>query len=78
MGIERDANGAVGVEAKGDLLLIQIDRPEKLNGFTPKMLRELGSAYNALESDSFRCGVLYAAGDSFTAGLDLPKITPLM
>ena len=78
MGIDQDENGTVRVEAKGDLLLIKIDRPKKLNGFTPKMLEELGSAYNTLESDKFRCGVLYANGGSFTAGLDLPKISPLM
>jgi enoyl-CoA hydratase len=78
MDLERDENGTVRVEAKGDLLLIKIDRPKKLNGFTPKMFEELGSAYNTLESDKFRCGVLHANGDSFTAGLDLPKIFPLM
>jgi len=78
MDLERDENGTVRVEEKGDLLLIEIDRPKKLNGFTPKMFEELGSAYNTLESDKFRCGVLHANGDSFTAGLDLPEIFPLI
>lgn len=78
MEMEQDGNGTVRLEAKGDLLLIEIDRPKKLNGFTPKMFRELGSAYTALESDQFRCGVLYANGGSFTAGIDLPQISPLM
>ena len=49
MDLERDENGTVRVEAKGDLLLIEIDRPKKLNGFTPKMFEEIGSAYNTLE-----------------------------
>ena len=29
MDLERDENGTVRVEAKGDLLLIEIDRPKK-------------------------------------------------
>ncbi len=78
MDIERDKNGRVSVEARGELLLIEIDRPEKLNSFTPKMLEELGSAYTRLESGKYRCGVLYANGDSFTSGLDLPKVALLM
>ncbi|MEE2694216.1 MAG: crotonase/enoyl-CoA hydratase family protein [Pseudomonadota bacterium] len=78
MGVQRDENGTVSIEARGELLLIKIDRPKKLNGFTPKMFEELGAAYTSLESRKFRCGVLYANGDSFTAGLDLPKVSPLM
>jgi enoyl-CoA hydratase/carnithine racemase len=43
------------------------------------MFRELGEAYTRLDDDSaLRVGVLCAAGDHFTAGLDLPTIAPLM
>lgn len=75
---DRHADGQVQVEQRGHLLLIGIDRPEKRNGFTPKMFEELAAAYTRLEQEhDLRCGVLYAEGDHFTAGLDMPKIAPL-
>jgi enoyl-CoA hydratase len=76
--MERDPDGQVKVEQRGNLLLIAIDRPEKRNGFTPKVFAELAGAYSMLErTHDLRCGVLYAEGDHFTAGLDMPKIAPL-
>ena len=75
---ERDPDGRIKLEQRGSLLLIGIDRPEKRNGFTPKMFAELAAAYTRLEEDSeLRVGVLYAEGDHFTAGLDMPKCAPL-
>src|SRR5712675_280888 len=74
----KDADGQVNVEQREHLLLIGIDRPEKRNGFTPKIFAELAAAYTRLEkTPDLRCGVLYAEGDHFTAGLDMPKIAPL-
>ena len=71
--------GSIDLEAQGGVLLIGINRPNKRNGFTPKMYRELGEAYTRLDDDpSLRVGVLHAMGDHFTAGLDLPTIAPLM
>lgn len=76
--MDRDPDGQVKVERQGNLLLIGIDRPEKRNGFTPKIFAELAAAYSQLEREhELRCGVLYAEGDHFTAGLDMPKIAPL-
>ena len=75
---DRDPDGQVKTEVRGNVLLIGIDRPEKRNGFTPKMFTELAQAYTRLErTHELRCGVLYAEGDHFTAGLDMPKIAPL-
>jgi len=74
----RDPDGQIELEVRGHVLLIGIDRPEKRNGFTPKMFVELAAAYTRLEqSHELRCGVLHALGDHFTAGLDLPRIAPL-
>lgn len=71
--------GTITTEQRGALLLIGINRPAKLNGFTPRMFRELGDAYSRLDDDeSLRVGVLHAYGKHFTAGLDLPTIAPLM
>jgi enoyl-CoA hydratase len=74
----RDPDGEVRTETRGHVLLIGIDRPEKRNGFTPKMFAELARACSQLErTHALRCAVLYAEGDHFTAGLDMPKIAPL-
>jgi enoyl-CoA hydratase/carnithine racemase len=74
----RDPDGQVNTEQREHVLLIGIDRPEKRNGFTPRIFSQLAAAYSQLErSPELRCGVLYAQGDHFTAGLDMPKIVPL-
>ena len=71
--------GSIDLEVREGVLLIGINRPNKRNGFTPKMYRELGEAYTRLDDDpALRVGVLHAMGDHFTAGLDLPTIAPLM
>lgn len=71
--------GQIDCTVHGAVLQICINRPAKRNGFTPKMYRELGEAYTRLDDDpTLRVGVLCAAGDHFTAGLDLPTIAPLM
>jgi enoyl-CoA hydratase len=48
--MERDPDGRINCEARGHVLLIGIDRPEKRNGFTPKLFAELAAAYTRLES----------------------------
>lgn len=76
---ERHPDGQVTVEQRGQLYLMGLDRPEKLNGLTPKMFGELTAAYNELENnDDLWVGVLFAHGKHFTAGLDLPKFVQAM
>lgn len=71
--------GAITCEAHKGVLMIGINRPDKRNGFTPKMLNELAEAYTRLDDETgLRVGVLHGYGDHFTAGLDLPSIAPLM
>jgi enoyl-CoA hydratase/carnithine racemase len=71
--------GRIVTRRDGAIMLVGLDRPAKLNGFTPKMLVELAAAYTELErDDTIRCGILYAEGKNFTAGLDLPKVGPLI
>ncbi len=48
----RDPEGRITTEVRDHILLIGIDRPEKYNGFTPKMFAELGLAYKRLEDDA--------------------------
>lgn len=76
---DRHPEGQVTTEVRGSILLMGIDRHEKLNGLTPKMFDELTDAYNELENnDALRVGVLFAHGKHFTAGLDLPKFVDAM
>ena len=65
----------ISLERRGHLLLIGLNRPDKLNAFDPEMIRELAAAYTGLAKDKdLRCGVLWAQGSDFTAGLDMPAI----
>ena len=71
-------DGRIVTERRDHLLLIGIDRPAKLNSFTPEMFRALSDAYAVLDHEpELRCGVVHALGKHFTSGLDLPKFTPL-
>ena len=71
--------GHVHTERAGRILVITIDRPAKLNGFTPFMASELAAAYTELERDpELWVGVVRAAGKHFTAGLDLPRWSEAM
>ena len=73
------ADGRIMTERNGRVFLICIDRPKKLNGFSPKMLTELAEAMNRFEADDEAwVGLLYANGAHFTAGLELDKVAPLM
>lgn len=67
----------ISVERRGHVLLIGLNRPAKRNAFDVQMLRELADAYTLLEkTDDLRCGVLFAHGEMFTAGLDLANVAP--
>src|SRR5438876_10007896 len=69
--------GRVTTERHGHVLLIGLDRVAKHNAFDKAMLKALGRAYDELDSDpDLRCGVLFAHGDHFTAGLDLADVAP--
>jgi enoyl-CoA hydratase len=64
-------------EVRGHLLLIGFNRPEKKNAFDRAMLGELAAAYAQLDADpELRCGVVFAHGATFTAGLDLADVAP--
>lgn len=67
----------ISVEKRGHILLIGLNHPDKLNAFDVEMLEQLAAAYTQLEDDAeLRCGILFAEGRMFTAGLDLAKVAP--
>jgi enoyl-CoA hydratase len=69
------AEGCIDTEVTDRVLLIGVNRPAKRNAITPAMLRQLAEAYTRLDDDSdLRVGLLYAIGDHFTGGMDLPAL----
>jgi enoyl-CoA hydratase/carnithine racemase len=69
--------GRITREPQGHLLLIGIDRPAKKNAFDLGMLAGLAEAFTELDrSPDLRCGVVFARGADFTAGLDLGQVAP--
>ena len=71
------AESKITVERRGHVLLIGLNRPAKRNAFDLEMLDQLALAYAELEDDpEIRCGVLWAEGEMFTAGLDLANVAP--
>jgi enoyl-CoA hydratase/carnithine racemase len=67
----------VSVEARGHVLLIGLDRTEKRNAFDLQMYAELGQALGDLQRDEhLRCGLLFAHGEHFTGGIELPQWLP--
>ncbi len=65
------------VETRGNILLMGLNRPEKRNALTVDMYFDLARAYGELDRNKeLRCGLLYAVGDHFTSGLDLPQWGP--
>jgi enoyl-CoA hydratase len=64
----------VTVEKNGNVLLLGLNRPQKLNSFDVDMFMELSLALGELNADpECRCGLLHAHGNHFTSGLDLTQ-----
>ena len=65
------------LETRAHVLFIGLNRPEKRNAFDLEMYQELSLAYAQLDRDpELRCGLLFAHGPHFTAGLDLQAWAP--
>jgi enoyl-CoA hydratase len=70
-------SGKITVERNGHVLLMGLNRPDKMNAFDVEMYLELAAAFGELHRDGdLRCGLLFAHGKHFTAGLELPKWSP--
>ncbi len=69
----RNTSNKLLKHTQGHVLCMGLNRPEKRNAFDLDLYRELSAAYGELHRNpNLRCGVVYANGDHFTAGLDLP------
>src|SRR5881398_1289437 len=59
-------------EVVDGVLTITLDRPEKLNAFTPTMGRELIEAFDRADADdAVRAVIVTGAGRGFCSGADL-------
>jgi enoyl-CoA hydratase/carnithine racemase len=64
--------GAVEVEERGDVALVTLNRPDKLNAINPEMLDGLYDAVDVLRhSDAIGAMVLTGRGRAFSAGGDI-------
>lgn len=64
----------ITVQREGHVLMIGLNRPEKMNAYDVDMFWGLAHAFGELDADKdLRCGVLFAHGDHVTSGLDLPQ-----
>lgn len=62
----------VNVEAREHVLLIGLNRPEKMNAMNREMYRAIAAAYGRLAREpGLRVGLVYAEGEHFTSGLQL-------
>lgn len=70
----RHEHGQVTTAVVDDhVLVIQVDRVEKRNAMTPKIMTELSAALTLLDDDDqLWVGVLTFAGEHTTAGLEMP------
>ena len=60
------------VEREGALLVVTLDRPEKLNAFAADAHWEMAEVFNAFEDDpELRVAILTGAGRAFCAGSDI-------
>ena len=65
----------VDYEPRGHIVLITLNRPDKLNAINSKMLEEMAAAWARLDQDAeARVAVLTGAGRGFCVGLDMKEM----
>ena len=75
MTISASATDELLVEQRDRILILTLNRPERLNAISPGMLQELSAKLVEANKDpDIRCIVLTGAGRGFCAGLDLVAV----
>lgn len=63
----------------GHVLEIKVNRPEKLNAFSPEMYADLALALGKLDREpELRAGLVFAEGKHFSAGVELDRWAPIL
>ena len=64
-------------EAKGDLFLVTLNRPEALNALNDELMDELSSAADKYEENpDLKCLILTGSEKAFAAGADIKQMQP--
>ena len=63
----------IGVERRGDVCLLTLQRPTKLNALSTALERELGEALGSVEVTTSRAVVIAGEGRAFSAGADVSE-----
>tara|TARA_B100001115_G_C15734935_1_gene358206 strand:+ start:45 stop:875 length:831 start_codon:yes stop_codon:yes gene_type:complete len=74
-----EVNGRINRKLIQNIFFIDIDRPTKLNGFTPFMFREIATAFTEYENEKEAlCAVVFTSGNNFCAGMDLKQMSNML
>lgn len=75
MAVTESSTEELLVEQKGRVLVLTLNRPDRLNAISQGMLKELSNKLVEADKDpEVRCIVLTGAGKGFCAGLDLVEV----
>jgi methylglutaconyl-CoA hydratase len=58
-------------EIAGEIALITLNRPEKRNAISARMIEDLLASFDEIETGPARVGIITGAGKAFCAGMDL-------
>ena len=62
----------IGVAVEDSILTVTLNRPERMNAFTPLMMHEICAAFDRADADdAVRAVIVTGAGKAFCAGADL-------
>ena len=64
-------------ETAGEVATITLNRPDKRNAISARMIEELVAVLNELETGNARAGIITGAGKAFCAGMDLDGLRAL-
>jgi methylglutaconyl-CoA hydratase len=65
------------LEFAGQLAILTLNRPEKRNSISSRMLAELQSALEEIENGHTRVAIINGAGKAFCAGMDLEMLSAI-
>ncbi len=65
------------LDHEGEVATITLNRPEKRNALSSRMIAEMMAAFDAIESSHSRVAIVTGAGKSFCAGMDLEALRSL-
>lgn len=69
--------GTLTLEFSGQLATLTFNRPEKRNAISERMVSDIQSALDEVESSRARVAIITGAGKSFCAGMDLDTLADL-